>query len=552
MEKGIGWKGSVFAALLMLAGMADAGAVAHFTINVGDDVDGNAAVCSLRAAFKNINTQSKDGIGGNNVNNPGCPKGELVNDIRLAIPRVTLKDQISHSYGVVTILNGEISGNHETRLFHVAGDATTLIFNRVSLIAGNGNGGSGGAILVEGQANLALRGTGLFSNRAQTDGGAIALMGSGQFSTFKAIFRNNSAGARGGAILVGGSTAADQTPPTLWASILQANTAGNSGGAVECTDSGVRLVVSLDKFIRNLVTSNDGSGEGGAISSYCDLTIKTSKFEENSVDQGSGGAVYSAGPTRVTDVYFFKNSAGLNENERGSGGGFFVDGPLSMRRSSFFQNYAFDRAGAMMVGNGAANHDVSIANTSFIENDALAGEELRPGGAIWVTGLSFPRKGFDPKLNYNAYRFEFFNNTVAGNFGQEQIYLDPGPGKEILFVNNLMQSAALPACGGDPGRLQLTRPIDGAFATNIQYPGKSCDTASETMASYKIAMGADQFGGLLAQHFQLPDFSNPATFGDKIICNGAVVASEDQLGNARDCRIGSVEKAQPAIYPPEY
>jgi predicted outer membrane repeat protein len=201
--------------------------------------------------------------------------------------------------------------------------------------------GDGGALFVD--RGVVTLTDSVFADNASNlwFGGAISLDGSGEVHVYGGSFSGNTAGKRGGAIVVrsDGTVTVDRSPvgPTTF----DANAASADGGAIAC--------------------------DGG---STCSLTVTGGTFAANVAD-GHGGALYvENGDVTLTDAVF---TAGLSG---GDGGAVAVDdGSLTVVRGRWCDNQAGGAGGAVRssvsatLTNVAALRDVSGGGAGAFDLD---------------------------------------------------------------------------------------------------------------------------------------------------------------------------------------
>lgn len=166
------------------------------------------------------------------------------------------------------------------------------------------------------------------------------------------------------------------------------------GGGAILSSAQSYLVLEDSRFLNNHVPASVVGYAGGAVetSTGVALQIHRCNFEGNIMEaNGSGGAVYTSGPTfEITDSNFSSNTST-------SGGGAFssaynaANGTIA--RSLFSYNYSLTNGGAIWVGSGSF---VNLVNSTLADNIAT-----HDGGAIYATGAST--------------QLHVFNSTIAAN-----------------------------------------------------------------------------------------------------------------------------------------
>ena len=524
---------------LLLASQAHATAVFH--INSKDQTKGDAKKCTLVAAFQNINYKDTSGIvlQPKEDPNPDCPAGQADNLVYFdklppgpsGRPEIMVTTPISHLANEVTVVGGLLDGGGKSAIFRVAGKAT-LVLEAVWLQ--NGSGGSGGAILVENDASLLTANrTRFVRNKAIGNGGAVAFLSTGSLTMLQTYFgKNETPSGLGGALWVGTTT----QQALVADSVFEGNAASGGGGAIYCSSGATPLGVETSDFRGNTVTSPD-SGLGGAVLSACKLELRIDGIYNNTVRTGDGGAVYDlgTGSLAILDSSFRSNAAGSEGG--GNGGAIHANGPMSVVRSGFHENAAAGRGGAIYVDDSATENDITIANSTFAENQAYEEELHVPlaGGAVWIADVAFTP---NPEP-----RFRVLNNTFFDNLSSAQFFVEDNGNSDtgsILFVNNILQntfSKTFPNCDGRIERLRLK--TGGIDIRNTQFPGTSCDQAVDKVPIEDLKFTATKLGGYFNQPYHTPGKALPV--GDYGVCNSAPIDKRDQLKNVRECRQGAVE-----------
>ena len=178
--------------------------------------------------------------------------------------------------------------------------------------------------------------------------------------------------------------------------IFKGNTQ-NQGGAIEINVSGDQLEITNSSFIGN----SADSGRGGAIlmKAGTRLSVSRSTFTNNTAlvgggggaqYPGSGGAIAVYGGTvsnqpsvvNINDVSFSGNRASdlggavyLNGSYNSLGGEYF---DVNISNTTFTNNTSDFGAGVFSWQSSVGNNNVSITNSTFFQNMAIAGY----GGAI--------------------------------------------------------------------------------------------------------------------------------------------------------------------------
>ena len=188
-----------------------------------------------------------------------------------------------------------------------------------------------------------------------SDGGAIDIENNNA-AIENCVFENNVAGSNGGAVRFYGNN------ESIYNSTFEGNNASTEGGAIYA--SGKDILINGSKF-----TKNHAFFLGGAVALESSATIDDSTFIENSANKG--GAVYwDAREGTVNNSYFYKNSA------------YYAGGAISCDYYNFqgeklIENSIFEENSACNYGGAITALNAEIVNSTFINNQAHAGEAIR-------------------------------------------------------------------------------------------------------------------------------------------------------------------------------
>ena len=248
-------------------------------------------------------------------------------------------------------------------------------------LTGN-NASQGGAINVQGQANLSLTNCRLVRNFAIDGGGAIVAWGNVTLEIRETSLTGNSASRFGGAMFV------SQSQCHIVQSVFHNNTAKAAGGAM--------FIQSKSSMkIENTNFTNNNGFDGGAIDIEKRSTLQANMciFQENFAKQDGGAIVLDAYATTViTNCNFLANQAG-----GGSGGAIILNilEHTSIKGTSFLRNVASNAGGAITISAGT---NVTIDNITCIGNHAV---------------------GFGGCLNINSVILTLSNSEISENVGYE-------------------------------------------------------------------------------------------------------------------------------------
>lgn len=183
---------------------------------------------------------------------------------------------------------------------------STFMYNKASRSVGSTSklDSNGGAVCFDGSSGLTgtISNSTFQSNRARTDGGAVAISGGFTDAIIaNNTFYGNNAGLAGGAVAV----LSKATRVTLKHNHFHYNTAINNGGALDVEDSSYVYLQNCD-FIGNDATGID-NGQGGALSISWVLVMPVVRcsFQNNSAAY-QGGAVWiqQKNPKFLSNVTF--------------------------------------------------------------------------------------------------------------------------------------------------------------------------------------------------------------------------------------------------------
>jgi len=197
---------------------------------------------------------------------------------------------------------------------------------------------TGGAIYLEGKAQLGIQRT-TISGHAAISGGAVFASAASSLSINHSTITGNSATGDGGALQL------YDTPATVQSSVISGNSAGGNGGAVMITgNTGLLVPTGKLTVVESSITGNHAYDFGAGID----------------IKRASGVYIYYSLISNNTLTDF---SSGAN------GGGLalqFVVGQSHIENSTFYQNFAYHSAGGVGIfdtgtGNNAEFTDVTIA-----------------------------------------------------------------------------------------------------------------------------------------------------------------------------------------------
>ena len=365
-------------------------------VSTTDDELNNDEDCSLREAIQAANTDSP-------VDN--CPAGDGADTVILQ-PGSTYHIDLTGDDNLnqigdfdvtddlvvasINTLHVQISGRSAERIFEIhAGAVVTM----TQIDLSNGKATSGGAIRVS-NGHLTLR-NGFFRNNTATgSGGVIYVDTQGSLLEQFNLFEQNTATNSGGAIVALGEFTADRSD-------YRNNNAGAFGGAIYYASAESALINDVD-------FANNTAGSGGAtyIINSPDVTVRDSSFHDNQATLSGGGLyVQNSNVTvkadfsdaRQVEDYasrFVGNSAD-NSNRDGGGAIFGITSTVSIEQTAFFSNTvesgtSIDHGTAIWAGNSTvtltngliANHADSavfiVDDTSFTSHHVTYANNVEP------------------------------------------------------------------------------------------------------------------------------------------------------------------------------
>lgn len=275
--------------------------------------------------------------------------------------------------------------------------------------------GSGGGITANDTPDINISDSTLRSNAASTDGGAIYLdAGTLDFTGWWGV-HNNMAGGNGGAVAVVGTGDADFQASGAGSSLI-GNQAGGSGGALYVHNDSTLQLYSTNGYLLSL-SGNQASGNGGAAyadnGAYFDVYGKVVATANGASGNGgvfyltggsrvwlddhtndvpelrvnwaqNGGAIYAQDSPRVDcDGAMFGETADGNHATAGSGGTLYLSGStLSAENCTFRNNRATDNGGAVAAYTSTLNIDVTYPSTLSAPERSTAPQPLAPEASL--------------------------------------------------------------------------------------------------------------------------------------------------------------------------
>jgi predicted outer membrane repeat protein len=409
-----------------------------------------------------------------------------------------------------------ISGQQSCRIFDITGKGLSETINNLNLFNGSAPGnnephlGDGGAIYDQG--SLTLTGDTFTENSAAIAGGAVynvptpGTNGTVTVNGPNASFRNNAAGAAGGAIEVAANTAGNNVVlnGVAFTSDYAGKNggAGNYGGAVDANGLvATTMQVTACGFSNNAVLN---TGDGGGIHTSDQLTVScpypgpqttfTSNIATNGgaiayepiVDNASnmtlsnvtfttntasvGGAVYISATTNtgtvsiaITGSLFNGNQANItSEQSTEAGGGLYYfattagtgNASLNITNSTFFRNGSEENGGGLYVtlaNIGTGSNAVVFTSLTVFQNQAA-----NSGGGLYVSLLG---SNVPPT-------FHVGNSILAGN----SIENPPSSGPDVFVGGSTKDFTS-----DGYNLVGVHDPQDGATWGPLDYVGSQAD-----------------------------------------------------------------------------
>lgn len=305
----------------------------------------------------------------------------------------------------VVIKRSDAAGTPEFRLFNISNGRLSL--RNLSIQNGNsfsniGNGGSGGAILLNGN-ELIVSNCEFIGNKAGS-AGAISIGPNGEAMISNSLFSGNqsdgSFAAHGGAFRVSGKLTSADSEFT--------NNFSKEGGGAVYSSPGSETVIR-----RSLLANNGSGGEGGAISvtSRAAVSIYDSTISDNAViSPFEGGGIAATGSEMILTVT--NSTISGNSADQGAGINF----------STFI---------------GSDNSSLNVVNSIVSGNDALL-----LGG---TNEIRFNSRADTFNLNHSLVGHAGLTSSLAirGDFDGENNIFATSDGDTPTALNNILLPLAL-------------------------------------------------------------------------------------------------------------
>jgi predicted outer membrane repeat protein len=307
------------------------------------------------------------------------------------------------NFGILNIESGQFNNNQASMgmggaIENKGGTTTITSTNFTSNVAGDENGGSGGAI--SNHAKLKVVQCKFSSNQAGEiagyGGGGAIINCKGLTEIIGGTFTSNVGGKGGGAIYnldslsiadsIFTNNRADQFGGAIVNSenitLTNVNASGNSadyGGFIDngaYNDDPITCSVSGGVFSGN---SADISGGAFYNTNTSSVTINESKFIDNHAVQ-FGGGIFNKGNTSMTNINYIMGAPCIQGNSAKGGGAIYNQGNLNIYSYcawGFESNHATDEGGAILNNNGL----LRVTGPSFTSNVARIGGAISSKGA---------------------------------------------------------------------------------------------------------------------------------------------------------------------------
>jgi len=283
-----------------------------------------------------------------------------------------------------------------------------------------------------------------FEDGSANLGGAIAVVDNVSLTLVDVSFDGNEAATGGGAIYVAEAAEIDCSD-----CVFRDNQGGN-GGAVHAAADGVFTGSEGD------YTGNSGADGGAVAVDGGEVLLSGATFTGNEAVR-SGGALSVRDPASTVEISesAFASNAALS----GDGGAISVttDGSLALSDCTFDANESADDGGALSFAPLDASHDLSVVDSTFMDNLASGDGgaiHVSKGGEVTLRGLALHtnaanRDGGAVYLSEtdsaSAIQLWFFGNQAAGEGGA---WYEDGLGGPTTFTNNLVVENSAADGGG--------------------------------------------------------------------------------------------------------
>lgn len=202
--------------------------------------------------------------------------------------------------------------------------------------------------------------------------------------------------------------------------------------------------------LTNVTIANTNNGTSAIYNSGGQLDISHSHFYTN-----QGGAIYSNGPTTVTQSVF----SGATSNAALLMGPLF---PLSVSNSQFFSNTAgaISAQGPTTIDNSQIDYNMTPVNNGAVDM------RYSTGGPLTITNSSFISNSGGAIVSYGGNTYinstNFMSNTITNGYGPALWFQNSSPSDAVQVLNSTFQ--------GNVGGAISTNATNGTFnIANTQF-----------------------------------------------------------------------------------
>ncbi|MFQ5526722.1 MAG: choice-of-anchor Q domain-containing protein [Thermoanaerobaculia bacterium] len=314
------------------------------------------------------------------------PNGDLtLEDVTIAGGSVSARGGGIHTRGILALTNSTVTGNESRNRgggIYARGVDEAVEVTLVNSIVSKNTARRGGGITAYEYVNLAISGSTISENVADSRGGGLLLN-----DTYRTTTISNSTIAGNSAASGGGIRASFYTYLEITDTVISNNTSTRfEGGGIFASYSGVDLV-------RSLVTGNSASRGGGlfAAPGYSEVRLRDSTLSANTATGAGGGLFFSGYP----DARLRLTNTTVSGNTAESGGGLYLYSTYyrdssRISHSSISQNTASQGAGVHAMTSYAEYHILSDSLVAGNDGDNCAGPGLSGEGANFDDDGSCP------------------------------------------------------------------------------------------------------------------------------------------------------------------
>jgi parallel beta-helix repeat protein len=301
-----------------------------------------------------------------------------------------------------------VSGDDKFAIFNFYDISSSAGSNSVSGltithgVANNGDGSSGGGIVVHGgSANMTIADSVITANYASNDGGGVQFYSAvGSELITGTTISGNTADAGGGGLYA--DSGKGSLSITIQNSTISGNTAGSDGGGLYFDAVDVTIVdsqitgntagsrgggISQDggslSITNSLISGNQSTSDGGGLFLYnANPTIVATTISGNTASEGDGGGVslYDEG---TDSTFTMRNSTVSGNTAQYYGGGLYIDvsGASTIENSTISGN-----TGSQAGGVGGVYGGLTLTQTTITNNSATNPDNGTAVGGVQITG----------------------------------------------------------------------------------------------------------------------------------------------------------------------